>query len=653
MSDKDHAGNLELKFYASIAFESSSADPGQEYTLVTARNALRVLMMGWQNVDELMSKRVLYAVFVKRDHALLRAMRAAFQEGFDYLYTSQLKDSHFDELQLNQAQLYMSNCLCLLPFSDITPYESFNIPQYIDGRWTKVDYKVVPIELTATTGFNQLFINDEDRVFAYGLEPISSKDAESHLIFMGTTYPAGQGFLTQIITDSEAFETAGKQLYRTGHKKIKAWIDKQEGNKIHVCGTSLGGALSLILAMHHGDKIARVDALNPPGIYNPWRKSRFDKWDTLKQKPDVYIQRQGNDPVSRFGIWKNDWTLIQVNPPKDKQGPNSLIDHALNYAGLAETQFKYVDVAKDNSARKLQNTVLYAYGRSLLYYLVIVPYHYIINPPLHYLLSHKIEAAIMSAVLIVLLVFPVLVAPVTATFIVLNVILTAIVLGALINLSADLANDIITGKNESTLSQAILWFSKQSTLIKTLSIASLAAVLTLALVIPTIGLISFYAIASMPAVAILFQKTSQIIRTLLHMDEAPTPDYQGPQLPRNKTMDIYNNIIEETFTIKEIGDYYQAKRCLLKNKPLIQESYNKCNVSFLNKLTKKQILEQSADPKHAKDEVILKASKAKIHDIKQTLLLIHRFGFHQPEVLKTHLIQQQQDYALGKQHQKL
>ena len=114
-----------------------------------------------------------------------------------------------------------------LPYADINPYESLKIPQWINDSWHLVEYKVVPIELTPRSGFSKLFLGEYDRVFAHGLEPIDHPHAEPHLIFMGTTYPGGQGFWSTIDSDLEAFETAGKKLYRSGRENIKNWLDKQ------------------------------------------------------------------------------------------------------------------------------------------------------------------------------------------------------------------------------------------------------------------------------------------------------------------------------------------------------------------------------------------------------------------------------------------
>jgi len=267
----------------------------------------------------------------------------------------------------------------------------------INHQWQLIKYKVTPIELTPTRGLETLFMFDEDRVFVYGLEPVEAPLAEPHLIFMGTTYPAGQGFVSQVNSDFEAFETVGASLYRTGHKKIATWLDKQK-NKTHVCGTSLGGTLALLLAIHQGEKLSRVDALNPAGLYDAWIKSEFDGWDNLDKhdKPDVFIQKQGDDPVSCFGVWKKDWVIFHVTP--FKKASSVLFDHAVNYAGLSGTTFEKIDTEKDNEARYVRNALLYGLARAAIYYFGVLPYHYLIRPALRYVYDHIAELALLGLV---------------------------------------------------------------------------------------------------------------------------------------------------------------------------------------------------------------------------------------------------------------
>jgi hypothetical protein len=247
-------------------------------------------------------------------------------------------------------------------------------------------------------------MSDSDKVFAYGLEPQDNEEAEPHLIFMGTTYPAGQGFVTQVCSDM-ANDTPGALLYRHSREKIGEWLDKQQ-KKTHVCGMSLGGALSLLLALDQGEKLSRVDALNPPGLYEPWIKNSLDRWDEIKDKPLVYVQKQGNDPVSRFGIWKKDWLVYHVQPSAEYKGSNDLMDHALNYAGLPSTTFTPIDVENDNQERQHRNFWLYTIARSIIYWLFMMPFRYVILPILRSISDYKIALASAPAVGAVLTFIP-------------------------------------------------------------------------------------------------------------------------------------------------------------------------------------------------------------------------------------------------------
>ncbi|MGC1181794.1 hypothetical protein [Legionella sp.] len=364
---------LDLKFFTQEQFESIDGLSSAGHASTLVRNVLRILMMGWtKSWRELLTSTVFHAVFIKRNFELVREMRCAFQNGFEELF-SQLDGCSLNEDQKEQVQLYLSNCLSLLPYSDLTAYESIKVPQLIEEKWQLVEYQVKPIELTKGNEW------DQDRVFAYGLEPLFQRKAESHLIFMGTTYPAGQGFLSQINANARGFESVGKILYQTGRKRIHTWLEQQE-NKIHVCGTSQGGSLSLLLAIDKGtDKstyqLSRVDALNPAGLHD-----MLDDWEKLQDKPEVVVQKQGADPVSSFGLWKNDWRILHVIPPAEKQGPNGFWDHALNYAGLKGTQFNSIDAQEDNATRDKRNFWFFFLGRIFIYYTILVPYTYIYRP---------------------------------------------------------------------------------------------------------------------------------------------------------------------------------------------------------------------------------------------------------------------------------
>ena len=117
-----------------------------------------------------------------------------------------------------------------MPFADITPHECIFISQCIDALWQQINYKVLPIELTPASGYKKLFLAEADRVFAYGLEAVTNPQAEPHLIFRGTTYPAGQGFITTVNTDLEAFETAGKNFIKQVGQTLLTGLRNKQNN---------------------------------------------------------------------------------------------------------------------------------------------------------------------------------------------------------------------------------------------------------------------------------------------------------------------------------------------------------------------------------------------------------------------------------------
>lgn len=645
-----YAGGLALNFFESQEFEDDQINDDNEKTQRQTRNLLRILMGGWsEKWRDLLSSRMAKAVFVARDHQLTQAMRLAFQEGFHHIF-SQLRNQQLTEQQHNQAQLYISNCLTYLPFGDTTVNESFAVPQYLDGAWQLVEYAVVPIELTPTSGFEKLVLSDSDRVFAYGLEPLSHPHAEPHLIFMGTTYPAGQGFTTMVNTDLEAFETAGKKLYRTGHENISRWLDKQLPKKTHVCGSSLGGALSLLVAIDQGHKLSRVDALNPPGLYDPWRKSSFDHWDELADKPAVYIQKQGNDPVSRFGVWKSDWNVLHVTPPADKKGPNQVTDHALNYAGFADTKFIQINTDEDNQERKTRNRWLYSALRGAFYLLVMVPYRFLILPPIRFIFTHKLQLAIMALVMGLFILIPALVVPIPALSITFNALFHATVSSYVLTDLIQFVSDRLSQRNDADLSKLLNALSNRPlmSIAVGMLVASTAIAFTLSVVLlPELAPLATLALVSLPLICSTINKVRETILTLTGFNDVERPDYQNPSLPRNDSLDIHKNSMEASFTYKEIGDYYIAKRCILKSKGFLPEVG--ADTFFKNTgRTKHDVLSQSKHDESQNLSISFSATKAKIHDMRHTLYLIQKIGFHQPAELKKALFLGQQDYKNGK-----
>ncbi|KTD23371.1 Uncharacterised protein [Legionella lansingensis] len=657
-----YASGLDLNFFQTADLERVPTDSPDKATAI-ARNALRILMMGWHSDwQQMISPEVLKAVFLKRDRELMLGMREAFQQGFTHIHGQLLRAglTESQKPQFRQAQLYISNCLTLLPFSDINPYESIAVPQWVEGQWQLIDYHVVPIELTPTHGFKKLFMRDEDRVFAYGLEPLNNDNAESHLLFMGTTYPAGQGFPTQVAADLKGFETVGTKLYRSGRKRIMDWLHQQRG-KVHVCGTSLGGSLSLLLALDkdQDDKISRVDALNPAGLHDAWFKDTDDHWEHLKHKPAVFVQKQGNDPVSRFGVWKSDWNILHVKPPPDKKGPNPLLDHALNYAGFAQTEFITVDPLADNEEHRKRNFWFYTVGRVLVYYFAVVPFRYFSLPLLRYITSHKTQLAVTATVIflpwLLLVVAPVIALPslpFTLGFACFAVF--GIPLGFLLDKTFWCLVNWYKGDKSSEFFKFLLWLTKPEGLgcvVGSMTVLSIVVTLSLITFGPVMLPFAIAMITALPLVLYITYKANETLNIVLGSEKISPPACHNPSLARSPLLDMYRNQQQKTFSLQELGDYYRAKRELLKGKKRFIPESDNGNTERFGK-TKKELLE-SLGKDDPETEIVVKASKAKICHIQQTLNVLYAplfFGPQREQKIKERLAENYDVYTRGKVH---
>jgi len=607
---------FDIKFFKSDSFEESDNLTQEEYYLASARNGLRLLMMGWQeNWQDILDYPLLRAIILRRDRRFLKAMRFAFQQGFDNIY-EQLNHSNVTPEDHPNIELYLANCLSLLPYADLTPYESFKIPQYIDGQWQQIEYKVKPIELTAKRGLKRAMLRDEDRVFAYGLTPIVHDKAHCHLIFMGTAYPAGQGFAPQVATDLEAFATAGHILYKSGRREILKWLNNNPNKTVDVCGVSLGGSLSLLLAMDQGHRLNRVISHNPAGVYKPFfRKSRFNHWDDFIHRPYLTVVKQGNDPVSKFGYWPKGCEVLHVQPPQESQGPNGYTDHALNYAGIKNTSFTPLKVKEENNNthRRVNTVFLYTWLRAIIYHLVVYPYLYFIRPMMHFLWRHKTETFVFLLLTTLLLINPIFSAGLSLAF--LPLIINSFLSAALPSLGLALIVGQLK-KLAMTIFHPLSTFNTSQSFIFALALIISLSLLTTCLIIPTVGLgIStvvnpVVACLCIPIVFLAAYKAITLLKETFFPKQSPAK-LHSPLLARNKELDTYQQEITATISKKEMMHYTWIQRCLLKRKNFIG-----------NKLC----LTGSEKALDLEETIEITAPKAKIAHIKKIATLSQHHG---------------------------
>jgi hypothetical protein len=342
---------------------------------------LSLLCDDWQeNGLELITWSVLKAILFKKNPTFIAMMRNTLKQGFLNVF-HQLNAMEMNAETLLQAQVFIRNCMSFIPYTEPAEGELFSLPQWMDDHWEFVQYRMHPIEMTNLKSCNSFFQQKQDRFFAYAMEPVYHPSAHPQLVFTASSYPAGTGFWIAVKSDLTPNTMIGENLYKSGRQKLIDWLDGQV-RPVDVSSISLGASLALQLAMDQGHKLDVVHAYSPAGM--PLCKTLdWDHWEQLSHKPQVMVVRQGDDPVSQYGTFKNDWTMLYLKPSKKNRNFLSVLDHATNFAGLDDTTFSFQDVDKQNQANLLRNIVLYGAGRSLLYYFAVLPYHYNVRPFLH------------------------------------------------------------------------------------------------------------------------------------------------------------------------------------------------------------------------------------------------------------------------------
>lgn len=305
-----------------------------EHSNSTVQQIVNACLHGGSLSVNIIQKPILQAVFVRHDPTLLKQFRHELQLEIDHVAKNPPKNAQ-EEIVWRQ---FLGNIIALLPYSYPDENEVFNIPVLeADGTCRQVVYKANVIELTP----NHL----STPVSAIGLTPVNDVQASPILSFLGTTYPAGNGFSATIKADFTPNMSVGEDVYRQGKAKIANWF-KNKSN-VHLIGTSLGGALAFHALLDHHSKLSRVDAYNPPGLYAHCWKNRF-----FNEGCEINIYRQPKDIVSKMGFWPtgNKVKIFNIIPHQKGIVEGMPRSHMQVYSGCQKVTFLKGDPAAENKS---------------------------------------------------------------------------------------------------------------------------------------------------------------------------------------------------------------------------------------------------------------------------------------------------------------
>jgi pimeloyl-ACP methyl ester carboxylesterase len=254
------------------------------------------------------------AIFSQHDEDMMKQFQLELQLEMDHLVAK----PPIDKEQEFIWRAFLGNVLAIIPYSYPTTGTVFKIPILENGNCRQVEYH--------TEVINLIYEDHLSPMTVLAMTPINDTNAPPILSFIGTTFPAGAGFVSTLLADFTPGNSVGEIVYKRNHEKIDQWLANKTG--VHVVGMSLGGAMALHTVRHHHD-IGRVDVYNPPGLY-------AKNWENgVGTTCEVNIFCQPNDIVSQLGEWptSDNVSLYTVYPYQNDLPKDPLNSHARAFTG--------------------------------------------------------------------------------------------------------------------------------------------------------------------------------------------------------------------------------------------------------------------------------------------------------------------------------
>lgn len=325
--------------------EDPNAAPNKEerYHRI-ARNGLRNLTYGVPFNDcHLATYENFKALFIKKNPLLFKAARKEMQNIFLNIFSCTATKRSLPDAE-KRLEIFINNLLSAYPFMDPEENETVLLPQKINGQWACVRYHFNKIDISPQSGLLSKLIEDEDRIYAYGLEPVDNKDAQPYLLFIGTTYPSGQGAKLNWLYNFKPGHSVGE-----GHDltKVEEWLGHHE--RVKVAGHSKGGTMAMITAAKYPDKISSADCLNPTALCKKTIERLNPTWEKIPtdKKPVINVYAHLSDPI--FLVEKNFLEDTHIYRFGDKTDSDSMLAaHVHYFAGRKEaTITKVTDLRKE------------------------------------------------------------------------------------------------------------------------------------------------------------------------------------------------------------------------------------------------------------------------------------------------------------------
>ena len=348
-----------------LEFPNANTTEPERYR-IHARNLLRHIVRGTGVVEKdgssystspLANDEIIGSLLVKRKSELMGALRIELQAMMDKTFDWISDSNNGDAATRQQCEVFLNCILAIYPFIDPQPEEETHIPTKISDEWKKVSYTFERIDISPTKGPLSWVLEDEDRIYAYGLKSLVP-GADSRLLLMGTTYPGGQGSALADLYNVKPLHSVGE-----GHSftRIGEWVEQQEDHDVIVTGHSKGATMAMIATAKWPNKIKVAHCFNPAGLSGNTLKRYKEHWVNTKDKPEIQVLINEGDIVPYLDTGFLPGTkFVRMSPDTDKRSFNfnfpSFLGflakgyeaHIHHFAGRANTKFVEVSLEEMN-----------------------------------------------------------------------------------------------------------------------------------------------------------------------------------------------------------------------------------------------------------------------------------------------------------------
>jgi hypothetical protein len=186
--------------------------PPEQKTNLLAKKFVEALLHGSTFPQELCKKAILKTIFLKQDPYWLKCFQDQLRLELEHLATL-VPQSESEAIVWNA---FLGNILAILPFTYPLNDSMIKIPYLHDGHCELIDYKIEVLYLQDHTFLTPMT--------ALGLTPISHHSARPLITFIGTTYPAGSGFLASVLTDFHPYNSVGEHTFKCAKPVLDKWF---------------------------------------------------------------------------------------------------------------------------------------------------------------------------------------------------------------------------------------------------------------------------------------------------------------------------------------------------------------------------------------------------------------------------------------------